>query len=140
MEELLRDLQHTADNVHPLIASLKEKLSDLQNKQEQDLQIMGDHLEHLRETHLDDNKKLKRATEEKLFKISSEMGEFDIMDGKLRVLEGNVKKLFTAISNSRFEDEVVRKLENSESGMLQKLNFCSNQQVSALHSKFIYYF
>jgi DNA anti-recombination protein RmuC len=128
-EEQLRDLQHLADTLQPAQAAFKEKLSSMQKNH--DVQIAGfeENLESLRETNAEDNRKQKKSIEEKLFKITKDIGDFEIIERKIDVLEQRLKKLITRIDDSRYEAEVVQRLEISESGMLQKINYCSNQQV-----------
>lgn len=128
-EEQLRDLQHLADALQPAQAALKEKLASVQKNHDAQITRFEEELEKVREANADDNRKLKKTVEEKLFKLAKEIGDFEIVERKLEVLEERLKKLIARNDDSRYEAEVVKRLEISESGMLQKINYCSNQQV-----------
>jgi DNA anti-recombination protein RmuC len=128
-EEQLRDLQHLADTLQPAQAALKEKMTSMHKNHEMQITSFEDNFESIRETNAEDNRKLKKSMEEKLFIITREIGDFEIVERKLDVLEDRLKKLIARNDDSRYEAEVVQRLEISESGMLQKINYCSNQQV-----------
>jgi len=128
-EEQLRDLQHLADTLQPAQAAVKEKLSSMQKNHDVQIASFEENLESLREANAEDNRKLKKSMAEKLFKLTRDIGDFDIIERKIGALEERLKKLISRIDDSRYEAEVVQRLEISESGMLQKINYCSNQQV-----------
>jgi hypothetical protein len=135
-EEQLRDLQHLADTLQPAQAAMKEKLLSMQKNHDVQIASFEENFESLREANAEDNRKLKKGMEEKLFKITRDIGDFDIIERKINALEERLKKLISRIDDSRYEAEVVQRLEISESGMLQKINYCSNQQVYHGYEKY----
>lgn len=128
-EEQLRDLQHIADTLQPAQAALKEKILSMQKNHDVQVTSFEENLELVREANAEDNRKLKKSMEEKILKITKEIGDFEIVERKLEILEQRLKKLMTRNDYTRYEAEVVQRLEISESGMLSKINYCSNQQV-----------
>ncbi|CAB3381810.1 Hypothetical predicted protein [Cloeon dipterum] len=129
LEERVQDMQQEADSIQPVQLSLKEKISSLQVGCAESHDQLVTFISNVREINLEEEKKTRKQLEEKIFKLSSQIGNWEILDRKLDLFEGRLEKIVSSISCNRNEEELVKRLNRSENSILQKLNYCSSQQV-----------
>ncbi|XP_065347314.1 ELKS/Rab6-interacting/CAST family member 1 [Cloeon dipterum] len=129
LEERVQDMQQEADSIQPVQLSLKEKISSLQAGCAESHEQLVTFISSVREINLEEEKKTRKQLEEKIFKLSSQIGNWEILDRKLDIFEGRLDKIVSSISCNRNEEELVKRLERSENSILHKLNYCSSQQV-----------